>query len=174
MRSPAQVALLRGAGAAHVCDTSQPDFTDSLKAALKATGATLGFDATGGGWLAGNILQGMEEVASAGQPFSVYGSPTKKQVYIYGSLDLSPTQLSRALGLSWSLGGWLLTYFLQRAGPEVVERMQARVMAELTTTFASHYTRTLSLPEVLDRETFWSVLRRSTGEKYLIDPSLDA
>ena len=174
VRSPAQAALLKDAGAVHVCDSSQPDFSDGLREALKATGATLGFDAVGGGWLASTLLQTMEEVASAGRPFSVYGSSVRKQVYIYGALDLSPIQLSRGLGLSWSVGGWLLTNFLQAAGPEVFARMQARVQAELTTTFASGYTRTLSLSDMLDRETFRAYLRRSTGEKYLVDPRLDS
>lgn len=174
VRSPAQAALLREAGAEHVCDTSQPDFSESLRAALKATGATLGFDAVGGGWLASNILQAMEEVASAGQPFSIYGSSSRKHVYIYGALDLGPTQLSRGLGLAWSVGGWLVSNFLQAAGPEVAARLQARVLAELTTTFASRYTQTISLSQALDRDTFFAYLRRSTGEKVLIDPTLDA
>ena len=174
VRGPTQAAMLRAQGAVHVCDSSQADFMDALVAALRATGATIGFDAVGGGRLASDLLQAMETVASAGQAYSRYGSSSRKQVYIYGALDLGPTVLTRSFGLSWNLGGWLLTNFLQAATPEVRARMQARVAAELKTTFASHYTRTLSLAEALDRDTFWAYLRRATGEKYLIDPSRDA
>lgn len=174
VRSPAQVTLLRAAGAVHVCDTSQPDFMDSLRAALRATGATLAFDAVGGGRLANDILQAMEDVDREGRPFSIYGAPGRKQLYVYGALNLEWTGLSRTLGFSWSVGAWLLTYFLQSAGPQVLARMQARVAAELTTTFASTYSRTISLGEALDRDVFWAYLRRGTGEKYLVDPRLGA
>ena len=173
VRSPDQAAILRGEGAVHVCDSSTPDFTDHLVEALKATGATLAFDAIGGGRLASDILQAMETVASAGAAYSRYGSSSPKQVYIYGALDLGPTTLSRSFGLSWDVGGWLLTPFLERAGPETRARLQGRVMAELKTTFASRYTRTISLSQALERDVFWAYLRRATGEKYLIDPSLD-
>ena len=173
VRSSAQTAMLKEAGAVHVCDSSAPTFKTDLAAALKATGATLAFDAVGGGRLASDILQAMETVASAGAAYSRYGSSSRKQVYVYGALDLGPTELTRSFGLSWSVGGWLLTSFLERTGLEVRERLQARVAAELKTTFASHYTRTLSLSQALERDIFWAYLRRATGEKYLIDPSLE-
>ena len=174
VRSPAQVAVLKDQGAVHVCDLSQPHFKEELAAALKATGATIAFDAIGGGRLASDLLHGMETVASAGQAYSRYGSSSRKQVYIYGALDMGPTTLSRSFGFSWTVGGWLLTNFLQAAPRELRTRMQSRVAAELKTTFASRYTKTISLSEALDRDIFWAYLRRATGEKYLIDPSRDA
>ena len=173
VRSRAQAAILQDTGALHVCDSSQADFMDALVSALKSTGATIAFDAIGGGRLASNLLQAMATVASAGQTYSRYGSSGRKQVYIYGALDLGATVPTRSFGLSWSLGGWLLTNFLGSAPLEVRERMQTRIAAELKTTFASQYTRTLSLSEALDREVFWAYLRRATGEKYLVDPSKD-
>ena len=173
VRSPEQAAILRGEGAAHVCDSSAAGFADDLVAALKATGATLAFDAIGGGRLASDILSAMETVASAGVPYSRYGSSSRKQVYIYGSLDLGPTTLTRSFGLSWNVGGWLLTSFLQRVGRDTRARLQARVTSELKTTFASRYTRTVSLAQALEPDTFRAYLRRATGEKYLIDPSLE-
>ena len=173
VRSPEQAAILRGEGAAHVCDSSAAAFAEDLVAAMKATGATLAFDAIGGGRLASDILSAMETVASAGAAYSRYGSSSRKQVYIYGSLDLGPTTLTRSFGLSWNVGGWLLTYFLQRAGRDTRARLQARVTSELKTTFASRYTRTVSLAQALEPDTFRAYLRRATGEKYLIDPSLE-
>ncbi len=172
VRSAEQAAILHGQGAVHVCDSSAPDFSERLVEALKATGATLAFDAIGGGRLASDILQSMETVASAGAAYSRYGSSSPKQVYIYGALDLGPTTLTRSFGLSWDVGGWLLTPFLEKAGAETRARLQARVMAELKTTFASRYTRTISMSQVLERDVFMAYLRRATGEKYLIDPSL--
>ena len=174
VRSPAQAAILREEGAAQVCDSSAGSFRDDLVEALRATGATLAFDAIGGGRLAGDILSAMEAVASAGAAYSRYGSDSRKHVYIYGGLDVGPTLLSRSFGLSWGVGGWLLTPFLQRAGAETRARMQARVMAELKTTFASRYTATLSLAQALEPDVFQAYMRRATGEKYLIDPGLDA
>lgn len=174
VRSPAQAAILRGEGGAQVCDSSADTFRDDLVEALRATGATLAFDAIGGGRLVGDILSAMEAVASAGAAYSRYGSDSRKHVYIYGSLDVGPTLLSRSFGLSWGVGGWLLTPFLARAGAQTRARLQARVMAELKTTFASRYTRTLSLAQALEPEVFQAYMRRATGEKYLIDPGLDA
>ncbi len=173
VRSPAQAELLRSQGARHVLDTSTPDFQDALIAALDATGATLGFDAIGGGRLAGQILSAMEVVASrkAGA-YSRYGSSVHKQVYIYGALDLGPTELVRSFGMSWGLGGWLLTPFLMRIGPEAAAALRERVGREIRTTFASHYDQTISLRQALDPAVIAAYARRATGGKYLIDPSL--
>ena len=151
VRRPQHVELLRGIGARYVCDTSAPSFEDDLRAALTETGATLAFDATGGGRLATQILSGMEAAAMANAPgFNRYGSSVHKQVYIYGGLDTSPTVLHRNFGLAWGLGGWLLTPFLERVGPEAAERLRQRVADEVTTTFASHYAKEISLAEVLE------------------------
>lgn len=172
VRSEEQVQLLRGLGATYVLDSTRPTFRAELTEALAATGATLAFDAISGGSLAGQILSCMEVVASrkAGS-YSRYGSSTHKQVYIYGRLDLRPTEIDATAGLAWSVGGWLLTNFLAKAGPEVMGRLRARVLSELTTTFASHYTATISLQEALQLETARAYAKKATGSKYLIVPS---
>ena len=174
VRSAAQADILRGVGARHVCDSSAPDFMDRLIEAVSATGATLAFDAIGGGRLASQILTAMEASASRkGGGFSRYGSTTHKQVYIYGGLDTSPTELTRGYGMAWGLGGWLLTPFLQKIGPAETQALRERVAREITTTFASHYTRTISLTEALQPDVIAVYNRRATGEKFLIDPSRD-
>ena len=172
VRRPAQEELLRGLGAKHVVDSSAASFEADLVSALSATGATLAFDATGGGELAGTILSCMERAQSAGAAeYSRYGSTTHKQVYIYGGLDRSPTLLRRDFGMAWGLGGWLLTAFLQKAGFETVQRLRDRVAAELKTTFASHYTKEVSLSGALELESLALYGRQATGEKVLINPS---
>jgi NADPH2:quinone reductase len=171
VRKPDQEQLLRALGAVHVCNTASPSFSTDLVAALKATSATIGFDATGGGTLASQILNGMEEAATAtAAEYSRYGSSVHKQVYIYGGLDTGPTILTRNFGMAWGLGGWLLTPFLAGAGAETIGRLRARVAAELTTTFASTYTREVSLAGMLAPDAFTSYVRRATGEKFLVTP----
>jgi len=173
VRRPEQVELLRSLGAEHVCDSSAPTFTADLTAALVATGATLAFDATGGGRLAGQILGCMEAAANAtATEYSRYGSTVHKQVYIYGGLDRSPTEFVRNFGMAWSIGGWLLTPFLQKLGLEGMLRLRARVVAELTTTFASHYTDQVSLAGALSLDAIGTYARQATGQKFLIRPSL--
>ncbi len=163
--------LLRGLGARHVVNSSSDTFMADLVAALTETGATLGFDATGGGKLAGQILTAMEAALSANAPeYSRYGSATLKQVYIYGGLDRSRTVLTRNFGMAWGLGGWLLPHFLQRIGPEAAERLRQRVAAEIRTTFASSYANTVTLQEALDPATVAVYAKQATGEKYLVTP----
>ncbi len=172
VRKPEQKALLASMGAAHVCDSSAPDFVETLTDALAATGATIAFDAIGGGRLAGQILGAMEAALSRGaKVYSRYGSPVHKQVYIYGGLDTGPTEIVRSFGMSWGVGGWLLFPFLQKLGPAAAERLKQRVAAELTTTFASRYSGELSLADVLDPAKMAVYARRATGEKFLINPS---
>jgi NADPH:quinone reductase-like Zn-dependent oxidoreductase len=173
VRSEAQAALLRGIGATHIIDSTAPDFQDQLVNAIADTGATIGFDAIGGGKLASQILIAMESVAARNMAsYSRYGSDSLKKVYIYGALDLGPTILNRTFGFSWDVGGWLLFPFLRNAGPATASRMRERVANEFRTTFASHYTATISLADVLKPEIAAEYLRRSTGAKYLVDPSL--
>ncbi|MEQ8485574.1 MAG: zinc-binding dehydrogenase [Pseudomonadales bacterium] len=173
VRRPEQAALLREIGATHVVDSSADDFEAKLVDALAETGATLGFDATGGGKLAGQILSAMEAAAlrNAGD-YSRYGSTVYKQVYIYGGLDRSPTVLNRNFGMSWGLGGWLLTPFLERIGPEATARLKQRVADEIHTTFASHYAREVSLAEALSVDAVREYGRQATGTKFLINPQL--
>ena len=171
VRSGSQADLLRGIGAKHVCNSTAPTFMEDLTAALVDTGATIAFDAIGGGKLSGQILSCMEAAAvKRMKTYSRYGSDTFKQVYIYGGLDTSPTTLNRSFGFSWALNGWLLTPFLQKIGREETQRLRNRVVAELTTTFASHYSHEISLAEVLSPVVMAAFNKRATGEKYLVRP----
>jgi NADPH2:quinone reductase len=172
VRRQEQEDLLRAAGAGYVCNSSSPDFMDELTAALTETGATLAFDATGGGRLASQILSCMEASASAAAgSYSRYGSAVHKQVYIYGSLDRGPTELTRNYGMAWGIGGWLLTPFLGRIGLDGMMRLRDRVAAELTTTFASSYTDQVSLAGALQPEAIAAYGKQATGSKYLILPN---
>ena len=172
VRSAAQAAILRDIGAKHIVDSSVPDFREKLTDAIAETGATLAFDAIGGGKLANTILHAMEAAANRNATeYSRYGSSTFKQVYIYGALDLGPTELDRGYGFAWGVSGFLLTPFLMKLGMEGTMRLRARVAAELTTTFASHYAATISLTEALDPTVAAAYAKKATGEKYLIDPS---
>ena len=174
VRKQEQVDLLKDIGAEHICNTSDPDFMESLVSALVATGATLGFDATGGGnngELPGQILAAMEVAANKmAKEYSRYGSDTYKQVYIYGGLDQSPTILKRSYGMSWGLGGWLLTPMIGRIGMEKFQAMRARVAKEIKTTFASSYANEVSFEEMLQPETIKSYAKQATGQKYLVNP----
>ena len=171
VRKEEQAKLLRDMGAKYVVNSSADSFMADLTDAIHATGATLGFDATGGGMLASNILSCME-AAAARTPgaYSVYGSVKHKQVYLYGGLDTSPTVLNRGYGMAWGVGGWLLPNFLAKAGVEVAARLRARVAKELKTSFASHYTTELSLTEALQADIVRQYYAKHTGEKYLICP----
>lgn len=172
VRSPAQAAILHEIGATYVCDSSAPNFMADLTDALAATGATIAFDAIGGGKLAGQILTCMEAAINrTAKEYSRYGSSVHKQVYIYGGLDMAPTELGRSFGMIWGVGGWLLTPFLQKIGRDAAMALRTRVLAELKTTFASHYSDVISLSDALRPEIIARYNRRATGEKYLIDPS---
>jgi NADPH2:quinone reductase len=174
VRRPEQVDLLRKIGAKNVCDSSTPSFMDDLTDALVATGATLAFDATGGGKLAGQILTCMEIAANkTATEYNRYGSTTYKQVYIYGGLDRSPTVLSRNFGMAWGIGGWLLTPFLQKVGFAAGQALRQRVAAEIKTTFASDYACEVSLAGALQLDAIAAYARQATGEKYLINPNKD-
>lgn len=173
VRSPAQAAILKNLGASYVVDSSAATFLDDLTAALVATGATLAFDATGGGKLAGQILTCMEAALNnTAKEYSRYGSVTHKQVYLYGGLDTSPTTFNRSFGMSWGMGGWLVFPYLQKLGSAKLLELKARVAAELKTTFASHYAKEISLVEVLSLEAIAAYGARTTGTKYLMNPSL--
>lgn len=171
VRSAEQVTLLKGIGAKYVLNSASETFIEDLTAALVETGATLGFDAIGGGKLAGQILAAMEAAAVKRMTtYSRYGSDTFKHVYVYGGLDVGPIVLNRNFGLSWSVSGFLLTPFMAKAGPEVIARMRKRVVDELTTTFKSHYSHQISLIEALDPKVLAAFNAKRTGEKYLIRP----
>jgi NADPH2:quinone reductase len=172
VRTVEQEDLLRTQGARHVCNSSKSSFLAELAEAVDATGATIAFDAIGGGDLVGQILAAMEAALSRGATeYSRYGSSTLKQVYIYGGLDAGPTVLNRNFGFAWSVGGWLLWPFLQRIGPVAQRKLSERVVAELTTTFASHYLKEISLGQALHLSEIAAYGRRTTGAKYLINPN---
>jgi NADPH:quinone reductase len=171
VRKPEQEEILQKLGAKYIVNSSAPTFMEDLTKALIETGATLAFDAIGGGRLASQILTGMEAAANAtAKEYSRYGSNVYKQVYIYGGLDRSPTELTRSFGMQWGVSGWLLTPFLQKIGFEASQKLRERVAAELKTTFASHYTREVSLAEALSLEAINAYSKQATGEKYLIRP----
>jgi NADPH2:quinone reductase len=172
VRRSEQEELLRANGAKYVVNSSAPSFMKDLIAALGATGATVAFDATGGGKLASQILSAMEAaLVSSAKEYSRYGSSTHKQVYIYGGLDLSPTELTRNFGMAWGVGGWLLTPFLQKIGFEAGQKLRERVSKEIKTTFASSYTKEISLAEALQLDAIAAYGKQATGEKYLINPN---
>ncbi len=172
VRRPEQASLLRGIGAKFVVDSSAPSFMQDLVAAISTTGATLAFDATGGGRLAGQILTAMEAAQSANATeFSRYGSSIHKQVYVYGGLDRSPTELTRNFGMAWGVGGWLLTPFLQKIGFEAGQKLRERVAAGIRTLFASHYSKQVSLAEALSLDAISAYGKQATGEKFLINPN---
>lgn len=171
VRRPEQVELLRAEGAEYVVDTSAADFPDSLVDALAATGATIAFDAIGGGALADTLLRSMERALTRdADQFSAYGSATLKQVYVYGGLDQGPTVLNRTYGMAWAIGGWLLMPFLAKIGPEAAARLRGRVAGEITTTFASTYGERISLTDVVDPDVIARYSRVATGAKALVMP----
>ena len=174
VRKDEQVEILKNLGAKYICNTSDDNFMENLVEALVETGATLGFDATGGGnngELPGQILSAMEIAANkTAKDYSRYGSDTYKQVYIYGGLDQSPTILKRAYGMSWGLGGWLLTPMIGKIGMEKFQEMRQRVAKEIKTTFASSYAQEISFEEMLQPETIIDYAKQATGKKYLVNP----
>jgi NADPH:quinone reductase-like Zn-dependent oxidoreductase len=172
VRKPDQEKILHDLGAKHVVSSSSPTFLEDLTKALAATGATIAFDAIGGGKLAGQILSCMEAAANLNaKTYSRYGSTVHKQVYIYGRLDIGETVLGRDFGMAWGVGGFLLTPFLQKIGAADVAKLRTRVANELKTTFASHYAKEISLAEALQQVNIAAYNKRATGEKYLINPS---
>ena len=172
VRKPEQEAILRAIGAKYVCNAASPTFLEDLTQALVATGATIAFDATGGGKLAGQILGCMEAALNkTATEYSRYGSTTHKQVYLYGGLDTSPTEFNRNFGMAWGMGGWLLFPFLQRIGAEAAQALRQRVANELKTTFASHYAKEISLTQALQLDAIQDYGQRATGAKYLINPN---
>ena len=173
VRSESQRQRLVDMGARHVCDLSVPSFSADLATAVASTGATIAFDAIGGGTLASQLFSAMEAAATSKlREYTRYGSDVLKQVYIYGSLDTGPTILQRNFGLTWSLSGWLLWPFLKKIGPGAEAKLRERVVAELHTTFASPYAKVISLPDALRPDVIAAYGQRATGGKYLINPNL--
>lgn len=173
VRKPEQVELLKSQGAKYVLNSSDDNFMRDLTTAIEATEAFVAFDATGGGDLGSRILTCMEKAALKDTELpGPYGSNIFKQLYIYGSLDMSPTVINRNFGFSWGINAWLLTPFIQKVGPEKTQELQKRVANELTTTFASHYSDEISLTDALQADIVAEYSKQATGKKFLINPSL--
>jgi NADPH:quinone reductase-like Zn-dependent oxidoreductase len=171
VRSEQQAEILRNIGAKYICNSSDESFLKDLYKAIATTGATLAFDAIGGGELVSHILNTMEAIGSKDAVgLNTYGSTSNKQVYVYGGLDFSPTVLNRAYGMTWSIGGWLMSYALMKLSAERLAELHKKVADEITTTFASEYTKELSLEEVLMPENIAQYNAKKTGEKYLVTP----
>ena len=170
VRRPEQAALLRAQGAQQVLDTSQPEFNAQLIDTLAATDTRLAFDATGGGTLIAQVLAAMEAalLRRPGLPYSRYGSQIHKQAYVYGFLQRGPIELPPGFGFSWGLAGWLLFTFMQQLAPARLSALKQRVADELTTTFASHYERELTLSELLTPAALQQCQRMATGQKTLV------
>ncbi len=173
VRKPEQEKILKDLGAKYVVNSASDTYMQDLYVAIKETGATLAFDATGGGSLASDILTAMEAVLTADVTgLNTYGALVHKQVYLYGGLDTSPTKLKRAFGMSWGVGGWLLMRTLSALEPSRVGELKARVASEINTTFASAYTAELSFEQALSPENIEKYNAKKTGEKYLINPNI--
>ena len=173
VRDEKQASMLRDIGARHIVDSSTDDFESQLIEAISQTGATICFDAVGGGSLASTVLSAMEAALLRSKPgYSRYGTDTLKQVYVYGSLDMAPTILDRSYGMAWSVGGFLLTAALRRVDRDGLARMQRRIAQEYATTFSSAYSRVISLADLLDADVLSSLAKMSTGQKFLVDPQL--
>ena len=171
VRKAEHVELLSSLGAKHIVNSSDDDFADQLRSAIDNTGAYLGFDPIGGGHAVDNCFRAMEQVAvKKMEEFSRYGSNQEKRMYIYGRLDMGSTILTPAYGFGWTLSGWLLTPFLQKAGMETIVRMRQRVLKGLTSTFASSYKSKVNLEEMLTKEAVTDYRLMKTGEKYLVTP----
>ena len=174
VRRPEHVAMLKAQGATHVCDSSSPTFDDDLSAQISASGATLAFDAVGGGKLASQILSAMEQHALTHvDEYNRYGSRTHKQLYFYGGLDTRPSEITRSYGMSWSVGGWLIFEELQRMTSDRLEALRTRISDGMLTTFACDFAGELSMTQLMEPENLKAIAARSTGDKYLINPSLD-
>ena len=169
VRSPSQVAQLKAQGATFIVDSSADTFQQDLTNAVAETGATIAFDAVGGGSLANNILHAMEDAINrSATVFDRYGSTVLKQIYIYGDLDATPTILDRSYGMAWNVGAYLVTPYLRKLGREGVTRLRSRVLNELKTTFASRYSTTIALHDLLKPDVIRAIAKRATGDKYLI------
>jgi NADPH2:quinone reductase len=174
VRSDKQESLLRGLGATYVCNTGSSCFVEQLTDAVTATGATIAFDAVGGGPLAGQILRAMEVAVSRNiKTYRRYGSTVHKQAYLYGSLDPLPTELERDYGMVWGIGGWLVMNFMEKVGPAAVAKLKERIAGELRTTFLSKYSNEISLSDMLKLEVIAAYRKRETGQKYLVNPNKD-
>jgi len=170
VRKQEQADILQGIGAKYIVNSSDPDYMAQLRAAISETGAYFGFDPIGGGNSVDRIFAAMEQVASGTTAYSRYGSDQAKKMYIYGRLDVSPTILTPSYGFGFTLSGWLLTPFLAKAGMETIVRMRQRVLAGLTTTFASNYKKKVTLEQMLEKDAATDYNAMHTGEKYLLTP----
>ena len=173
VRRQEQVDLLKSIGGEYVLNSSDDNFKSQLIDAISETKATLAFECIGGGDMAGQILEAMEKsLASKADTYSVYGTTTLKQVYIYGSLNQAPTTFSRSFGLYWSISGWLVTPIIQKLGVEGFMAMQKRVADEIDTTFKSDFHKSISLDEMCEPDHILEYVKAGSGKKYLVKPQM--
>jgi NADPH2:quinone reductase len=171
VRKTEQAQILRDLGAKWVVNSSAPDFMAKLCEAIDATDAFYGFDPIGGGTTVDACFKAMERVAVGKmKDYNRYGSNQQKRMFIYGRLDTGPTILTPSYGFGWTLSGWLLTPFLAQAGMETMVRMRQRVLAGLTSTFASSYKQKVTLEQMLEKDAAIDYRQMKTGEKYLVTP----
>jgi NADPH:quinone reductase-like Zn-dependent oxidoreductase len=172
VRKQEQVDLLKKAGAKYICNSSEDSFKDDLYHAIEQTGATLAFDAVGGGKLASHILNAMEMVGSKdASGLNTYGSGDNKQVYIYGGLDMSPTILNRSFGMTWGVGGWLLMRVLSKLDQDRIKALHKRVADEINSTFKLDFSQEITLEEAMQPDVIACYNAKKTGDKYFINPS---
>jgi len=173
VRRQEQADLLKSIGAQYVVNTSLKTYEKDLVDALVASGATIAFDATGGGTLGFEIIKGMEMAAlRKGGGMTSYGSSTFKKLYIYGGLNAGEPLVLRPHagmgGFSWSVAGFLLG----QGTAKITEEDKLRVAREIKTTFATSYSRRLSLEQMLDVKMMKEYQAQSSNNKALVTPQL--
>ena len=174
VRSTQQAKILGAIGATHVLNYRDAQFSKTLEKYILETSATVAFDAIGGGELAGQLLNAMHNVFSDDRGnLPTLNTGLRKQLYIYGGLDRSPTVIKRSFGLDWGIDGFLLDTYLREMGRTEIERLRNIVASNLTTIFASSYEEEISMTEALNAEALIRMSELRTGGKYLLNPSLD-
>jgi NADPH:quinone reductase len=122
--------------------------------------------------MAGQILNAMHVAASRNlATYSPYGSLEHEQLYFYGNLDFGPTVINRTFGIAWRIAGWAMPTFIEKICPVEANELKARVAAAITTTFASHFSKEISLAEAIAPENVAAYTKLATGEKFLVNPT---
>jgi len=176
VRKEEGVAVLKALGAEFVVSSSAPTFKEDLLAAVLATGATIAFDATGGGTLAMDILNAFNQSLRQLYPDTCvgwYGPPQKHAVYRYGALDKSNSEFLPSVGVgNWTWGGWLMPFHYAKYPAEHRSAGIAKAVAGMTTTFATTFGSRLSLEDLAESpEKYKASLVSQTDEKFLVMPN---
>jgi len=176
VRKEEAAAGLKVLGAEFVVNSSAPSFKEDLLAAVNATGATIAFDATGGGTLAMDILAAFNQSLRERFPDTLqgwYGPPQQHTVYKYGGLDKSNSEFTPAVGVgNFTWGGWLMPFHYAKYPPDHRAEANAKVVARLDTTFSSTYGTRLSLEDMAGSpEQYFASLQSQTDLKFLVLPN---